>query len=360
VESLRIGFFAEGDLTEQSAVHRVITLAKGLGRRGHETVVVLGSHFLLGDRNIMGPSPKSYLQAISSVRELDALVIHRTASYPTAALIGFANRSGVRTIYDFDDALYLVHNPFYAAIRTCINSVNQVAAGSHELLAYASAISEQVILLPASVDTDLFNPRLRTNSKRVTIGWIGHGPVNRRSLTTLLQPLERLSRETQVRFKLVSPLGDMALKNAFRTIPGVECDFGPDDWRPLAEMPAMIADFDVGVMPLVDSPWSRGKCGQKLVEYMAMGIPVVASAIGENNFIVDNNRDGFLVRTTEDWVTALRHLVEDETLRLAFGKRGRTKAERKYSLDRNVRSFEEILHRILDATERKTAATVKA
>lgn len=347
MQTLRVGFISEGGEDQQSTIHRVIKIATGLRERGHDIHLILGSHLSLGRRQIAGPFVRSYFEALSAVRSLDALVIHRAASYATAALIAFAKQSGIRTVYDFDDALYLIHNPWYAAIQSVIRAVDVVVAGSHELLAYSSSINPASSLVTASVDTDLFNPDGRRESDRITIGWLGHGPVHRDNLALLRDPLTRLAEDFPIRLKIVSSLGDKSIQRTFRNIPGMACDFGENSWRPLMEMPRSIADFDLGVMPLVDSKWSRGKCGQKLVEYMSMGLPVVASDVGENKYIVENGVDGFLVSTPEEWLAALRRLVEDRNLRNELGNKGRSKVLERFSLRQHISSYERLVKSVV-------------
>ena len=93
-----------------------------------------------------------------------------------------------------------------------------------------------------------------------------------------------------------------------------------------------INNFDIGVMPLPDSPWERGKCGFKLIQYMACGLPVIASPIGVNSEIVEHGVNGFLVETDEEWESSLRTLMGDPELRHRMGQAGRVKIERQYSL----------------------------
>ena len=93
-----------------------------------------------------------------------------------------------------------------------------------------------------------------------------------------------------------------------------------------------IQDMDIGIMPLPDTPWMRGKCGYKLIQYMACGIPVVASPVGVNSIIVEHGINGYLVNTEEDWNNAFTKLIENKDLRNKFGAAGREKVEQTYSL----------------------------
>lgn len=100
-----------------------------------------------------------------------------------------------------------------------------------------------------------------------------------------------------------------------------------------------VLGFDIGIMPLVDNPWTRGKCGFKLIQYMAAGLPVVASPVGANNDIVDHGHNGFLASTHSEWAEALSNLATNRDLRASFGAHGRKKIEEKYSVRSNLPSY---------------------
>jgi glycosyltransferase involved in cell wall biosynthesis len=110
---------------------------------------------------------------------------------------------------------------------------------------------------------------------------------------------------------------------------GVEVECVP--WTEASEV-AAIAECDIGVMPLFDSPWERGKCGYKLIQYMACGLPVVASSVGVNGQIVQEGISGFLADTAQAWVTVLAKLLADAALRQRMGHAGRLRVEQEYCL----------------------------
>ena len=105
-----------------------------------------------------------------------------------------------------------------------------------------------------------------------------------------------------------------------------------EQWQ-LAREHTNLSNFTVGIMPLTDTLWTRGKCGYKILQYMAAGIPVVASAVGANCDIVTDGENGFLARTNDDWVRQISSLANAPDLRKSFGARGRELVEKKYSLD---------------------------
>ena len=104
-----------------------------------------------------------------------------------------------------------------------------------------------------------------------------------------------------------------------------------EPWSEAAEV-SLIQTFDIGIMPLTDTPWARGKCGYKLIQYMACGLPVIASPVGVNSDIVEHGVNGFLADTEEEWAQAISTLLSDRELRHRMGAAGRKKVEAEYSL----------------------------
>ena len=107
-----------------------------------------------------------------------------------------------------------------------------------------------------------------------------------------------------------------------------------------------LSTFSIGIMPLTDTLWTRGKCGYKILQYMAAGVPVVASAVGANNDIITDGVNGFLAKTSDDWVRSISSLVQDPKLRRTFGLRGRELVEKKYSLDQFADGYIELMRQI--------------
>jgi glycosyltransferase involved in cell wall biosynthesis len=114
-------------------------------------------------------------------------------------------------------------------------------------------------------------------------------------------------------------------------LPGVPIEIV--NWSEASET-AQLHGFDIGIMPLTDDPWARGKCGFKLIQYMACGLPVVASPVGVNCQIVEHGGNGYLAGTEAEWVSALTTLLDDAALRERLGRAGRLKVEQRYCLQK--------------------------
>lgn len=238
---------------------------------------------------------------------------------------------GCRLVVDYDDALfhqYDAHpNPWVRRllgrkIATVMRLAHTVVAGNAYLADYARrAGAPRVAVIPTVIDLARYSAKDAASASGVfTIGWIG-SPSTARYLRDIAPALARVCRDGRARVRLVGS-GPVDL-------PGVPVEVVA--WREETEVDA-IRGFDVGIMPLPDEPWARGKCGLKLIQYMACGLPVVASPVGVNAEMVEAGSNGFLALTPEEWVTALHKLALDRDLRRAMGLAGREKVEKKYCL----------------------------
>jgi len=148
----------------------------------------------------------------------------------------------------------------------------------------------------------------------------------------LFLPTSRLFG-VNIRSKVVSYLGDLKIKQMFRTLEKVvEIDYGLDHWVPLAKYSKLMSDFDIMVAPLQKTLWYEGKSALRVGAGMAMGIPVVASPVGEQKYVIKHGVNGFLAKHEEEWYQYLKLLIEDGKLRREIGRKGREIAEKELSL----------------------------
>ena len=236
-------------------------------------------------------------------------------------------------VIDLDDAIFhsydihrsaLVRSALGNKIARLMSRARLVTAGNEYLAAYAiQAGTAKVETLPTVVDTERYQvPSAGAPKGRpLRIGWIG-SPATERYLASIFPALESVA--LQVPLELVAV--------GAGKLPGAGFPVEIRAWTEATEA-AEIAGFDVGIMPLPDGPWERGKCGYKLIQYMACGKPVIASPVGVNTSIVrDGSVCGFLASDTDAWAEAIRRLADDYQLRRQLGAAGREKVERQYSL----------------------------
>jgi len=232
---------------------------------------------------------------------------------------------------DFDDAVFhsydLHRSPaaralFGDKIDQLMRAATLVVVGNDYLARRArQAGAQRVEVLPTVVDLKRYVVATRetVTDAPLRVGWIG-SPATVDYVRQLAGPLAALAAKRRVVLRLIG---------AKVNLPNVPIEFVP--WTESGEVQA-IADLDVGVMPLPDSPWERGKCGYKLVQYLACGVPVVASPVGVNATLVQPGENGFLATTDAEWIQALTCLADDEALRRRLGAQGRALVESRYSL----------------------------
>lgn len=260
-------------------------------------------------------------------------------------------------VFDFDDAIFLPSvseaNRLIGALKLprkvagIIRRSRHVIAGNEYLAAYARKFNPAVTMIPTSVDTERYVPdRDRALRPVPIVGWIG-SPTTAGYMRSLVPVLRRVHEHHPFRMRISGAGEPLAIE-------GVEVDTIP--WS-LADEVSLFNGCDVGVYPLADDEWSRGKCGFKAIEFMACGVPVVAAAVGVNREIIQDGVNGFLASTEQEWVDKLGRLLSDPDLRRTFGEVGRRTVEERYSLQKAAPILGATLRGVIDRTggKRKTA-----
>lgn len=237
---------------------------------------------------------------------------------------------GKPIVYDFDDAFFHSYdqsgNPLVRGLlggkhASLLRHAAACGCGNAYVRDFAVRHCPNSIILPTVVDTAIYRPAARKHAGPVTIGWIG-SPSTWPNVRPLLPLLAELVASRGIRLRVVGA-GQAAMRDRFD---GLELI----DWTEAGEVGDVQA-MDIGIMPLADKPFERGKSGYKLVQYMACGLPVVASPVGVNREIVGEDA-GFLASSEGDWRAALTRLIDGPDLRRRLGQAGRAKAETFYSL----------------------------
>jgi glycosyltransferase involved in cell wall biosynthesis len=281
-----------------------------------------------------------HLAALADVGQFDAILIYREI-FPIGPavverLLGARHRPPV--VFDFDDAIFLpnvseANRPILPLksprkVETIIRHSDRVIAGNEYLATYARHYSDAVTVIPTCVDTTRFVPSrdaVSSNGLRAArepiVGWIG-SPTTASYIRGLAPVLQRVRQQHPFVLR-VSGAGEAL------DVPGVATEQPP--WSLDREVD-LFNTCDVGVYPLADDEWSRGKCGFKAIEFMACGVPVVASAVGVNREIIADGVNGFLASTDEEWVYKIGRLLVDRELCRRLGEAGRRTIEQRYSL----------------------------
>jgi glycosyltransferase involved in cell wall biosynthesis len=219
-----------------------------------------------------------------------------------------------------------------------------VIAGNENLKAYASLYNRNVTVIPTPVDTSIFAPSAggaRPDDGKVVIGWMGSNTTAPylKMVGDALAAVARRYPQVEIR----------AIGGSY--VPEVSPSLTIRRWNLQTELEDLHG-FDIGIMPMPDTEWTRGKCGFKALLYMSCAVPPVCSPVGLTTEIVQDGVNGLLATTTEEWVDKLSMLVEDPPLRRRMGDAGRQTVEEKYSLTAHAPRFYETLVRTADLGRR--------
>ena len=303
-----------------------------------ESSPLLGDAYLqrrYANRPVLGQIFSAYLRRaralLAGTRQADLVWIEKELWPWAPAWLERLLLSGRPFVLDYDDAVFHTYdrhrNPvlrtLYARkIDRLMQAAALVVVGSAYLGERARhAGAARVEWLPTVVDHERYavEPRSASSDAALRIGWIGT-PATVAYLWLLAPALAEVARRRRIVVYLIG---------ASLAIPGVEVRCLP--WSEVDEVSA-IAELDVGLMPLPDTPWERGKCGYKLIQYMACGLPVVASPVGANLSVVEDGVTGFLADSDDAWIGALCRLADDPALRHRMGRLGQVRVRERYSL----------------------------
>jgi len=273
-------------------------------------------------------------RAAATAQQFDVVFIHREAALIGPAIIeSLVARQGVPIVFDFDDAIWVPYiSPankklsylkcFGKAATICRLSAHVIVGNSY-LARYARRHNARVTIIPSTIDTDVYAPRqfgTSEDERPVIIGWTGSYSTVRH-----LHSLRDTLRDLRMRYDFrLHTIGAPDYR-----MDGVETI--SQEWRAESEAQDLLS-FDIGVMPVPDDAWNRGKCGMKLLQYMGAGVPAVGSPIGMNAEIIQDGVNGFLASSKEEWIEKLSRLIRDVRLRREIGMAGRHAVEARYSV----------------------------
>ncbi|MES2566244.1 MAG: glycosyltransferase family 4 protein [Bacteroidota bacterium] len=297
------------------------------------------------------------LKDLSRGQKFDVIFIQREALLLGSSYFEKQFYKKNKVVFDFDDSIWLLdtspENKKFEFLKspdkTKINIAHAhcVIAGNSFLAAYAKQFNKNVIIIPTTIDTNFHQPKdivldsARTDKTRldnkIVIGWSG-------SISTIKH------------FELVIP----ALKEIQKKYPGKteihvvgqgsyshpQIEIISKNWSAETEVDDLNY-FDIGIMPLPDDEWVKGKCGLKGLSYMACGVATIMSNVGVNSEIITHGENGFLASTELEWVDYLSQLIENADLRHKMGKAGRETVVKNYSVNANKDKYLEVLNSLI-------------
>ncbi len=243
-----------------------------------------------------------------------------------------------KIIYDFDDAIWIPNTSennklvagfkWHQKVGAICRWAYKVSCGNAYLQEYAKQYNQKAVVNPTTIDTqNLHNQVKEQNTAKIVIGWTGtHSTM--KYLDQVVPVLQRLEKKYTFEFCVIS--------NQEPALPIRSLVFKP--WQKDSEI-ADLMRFNVGLMPLEDDPWAKGKCAFKALQYMALGIPAVVSPVGMNTEVVDQEVNGYICCTQEQWYGSLEKIVQHAALRSELGKAAREKIQQHYAVTANRHNF---------------------
>ena len=263
-----------------------------------------------------------YLQ---TARRADVVVVlRRTMAWPL--LLALRNAAKF-LVFDFDDAIFLKSSGEpssrrEARFRRMVRICDAVWAGNRHLASHALNYNTRVNVIPTSINPEKYTAMTTKPSDHIVLVWIG-SQSTRKHLLTAMPQLEAAARAVpNLSLKIIA---DFALHSETLNIRSIP-------WSAESET-SELASAHIGIAPLPDNPWTRGKCGLKVLQYMAAGLPVISSSTGVNAELVEHGSTGFLADNAEEWISAIRALADNAEQRIAMGHLGRARCAQHFSRD---------------------------
>ncbi|MEM8938758.1 MAG: glycosyltransferase family 4 protein [Bacteroidota bacterium] len=274
-------------------------------------------------------------KSIIEAKAFDVVYIYRDAFFFGTFFERWLKKISSKIIYDFDDAIWLMDknanqgifnklkNPKKTA--TISKLADLVIVGNKFLATYAKQFNSNVTIIPSTIDFATYSMIPKKEQKRICIGWTGSFSTIK-YFETVVPALKLVKKKygSKVYFKLI---GEPTYKNQELGITGLS-------WNSATELEDLM-ELAIGIMPLPDSAWTRGKCGMKALQYMGLEIATIISPIGVNKEIIQDGENGFLASSTKDWVEKISLLIENADLRKRLGKAGRETVAKYFSLEAN-------------------------
>lgn len=331
---MRILMNLMGDKTKASSRVRGYWIAEALEQRGHCVSLTQTARAL------------DYPKFVADIWRHDATIIQKKYGRYDLIAAKAARGFGKHMYFDIDDAPSRIQSPKVEQNAQAMMRLSTgVFAGCKNLVDLAQNGDAHAHLIPTGVRCVNYRIKEHGPKDKVTLGWIGNGAHYADDLIRILSgPLQQLAQHHMLGFRLIGACGEQKLYDAFGAIENLEIDFIDTlNWADPDEIAVAMTPIDIGLYPLSDSHFNRFKCAFKALEYMASGLPVVASAVGANAETIQHGETGFLCSNDADWVAHVTTLVEDHDLRGRFGAHGRSLVEQNFDVTKLAEKIEAVL-----------------
>jgi len=280
-----------------------------------------------------------HLRDLLQCRHYDAVLVSREA-IPFGPpwieeLIPILSRRPL--LFDFDDATWVSYrSPTYGALgqllkfpgktARLIQASQHVFAGNSTLAHFASQFHSRVTLLPTTVNPDLFAPPPRPLAPPFAIGWVGSHSTSQ-YLRLITQAIIKVTKQIKVNVQIIGG----QIREEFANLDPEVCQIRQREWKLENEIEEF-QRLDVGLYPLMDDDWAKGKCGFKAIQYMAAGVPCIASPVGTNREVIEDGRNGLFAESPAEWEGAMIRLLTDLPFREKVIEEGFRTVRERYSM----------------------------
>ena len=287
---------------------------------------------------------------IFTLRSFSIVFIHREASPIGPPVFEYIITKILKkkVIYDFDDAIWLKNTSQSNKLVSNIKKHSKVSSickwsslimcGNHYLMSYAQNYNEHSICIPTTIDTKNLHNKIKAHhNEKIIIGWTGT-----HSTSKYLYQIENLLAELQLKHDFIFKV----ISNQDPKFETLKYKYTP--WSIDNEIDELLT-FDIGLMPLYDDDWSKGKCGFKALQYMALEIPTIVSPVGVNTEIIKDGENGYFANNDEEWREKIALLINSSELRSKLGKEGRKTVVNNYSTEANKNNYLNYFNKLVHA-----------
>ena len=308
-----------------------------------DTLFLKSKYFLKFYFLIVALTKRSLL--LFSINKFEIIFIHREVAHIGPPIFEWIIKFILKKkiIYDFDDAIWHLNYSDKNKIARFFKSpwkvkyickwADKIITGNEYLANYAKLYNKNVIVIPTTIDTN-YHKSIKINTDNMTIGWTGT-LTTLKHLSIIIPVIRRLEKQYDFDFLVIS-----------NENPKLDLDsFKFSKWDKDTEIQDL-SSIDIGVMPLYNEQWEKGKCGFKGLQYMSLEIPTIMSPVGVNTEIIDDGINGLIVKTEDDWYAKLSLLINNKKLRQTLGKAGRKTVEARYSVNANKQKYLEVFNSV--------------
>lgn len=328
---MNILFILSGNISKASSRVRGYWIAEEIEKSGYNCHLIYAKNRFQIFKILLG------------INKYDVFIFQKTYSRNHLAILFVLNFFKKKTFLDIDDFPSISKNKkTLINFKKMVNKVSKVFCGSQNLFEYVENINlSKPILIPTSIKIPNYPITKSKKSEKICLGWIGNGKYYKEDLIKILyDPIKKISENQPTKLKLIGTLNQSEIHRHFEKIKNLEVEFIENlEWNNPLCVSQALRDVHIGLYPLLNNDFNHYKCGFKALEYMALKIPVIASPISANKYIIQNGYNGYLANSNQQWYTILNTLMNNYELRHIIGENSREFVCSNYSVKKTAKKI---------------------